>query len=89
LRFYALVQFYPLLLIPVILIFFKSQYTPARFYWALLFIYGLSKVFEYFDTAIFEYLNYISGHIIKHILAAMAVGVLLVPNKRIKGINGK
>jgi len=85
LRFYALVQFYPLLLIPVILIFFKPQYTQARFYWTLLFIYGLSKVSEYFDTAIFEYLNFISGHTIKHILAAMAVGVLLVPNKKIKG----
>lgn len=78
LRLYALVQFYPLLLIPVILIFFKSRYTQVNFYWVLIIIYGLSKVFEYFDAAIFEYSNFISGHTIKHILAAMAVGLLLI-----------
>lgn len=75
---YALVQFYPLLLIPVILLFFKSRYTQVNFYWALLCLYGLSKVFEYFDVVIFEYSNFISGHTIKHMLAAMAVGVLLI-----------
>ena len=78
LRLYALVQFYPLLIIPVVLMFFKSGYTQVYYYWILLSVYGLSKVFEYFDSAILEYTSIISGHTIKHVLAAISVGVLLV-----------
>jgi len=78
LRLYALVQFYPLLIISVVLIFFKSAYTHIGYYWLLLSVYGLSKVFEYFDRAVFEYTSIISGHSIKHILAAISVSVLLI-----------
>ena len=78
LRLYALIQFYPLLLISVILVFFKSRYTYAKSYWAMLFVYGISKLFEYFDALVFEYSGLLSGHTIKHIMAAVAVGILLV-----------
>jgi len=78
LRLYALVQFYPLLIIPVVLVFFKSRYTQVGYYWALLSVYAMSKVFEYLDREIFEYTNMISGHTIKHVFAAMSVGILLV-----------
>jgi hypothetical protein len=78
LRLYALVQFYPLFLIPVFLLFFRSRYTHVHAYWILFIIYGVSKIFEYYDGIVFEYSGFISGHTIKHILSAVALGVLLV-----------
>lgn len=78
LRLYALVQFYPLVVIPVFLLFFRSQYTHVHAYWILFIIYGVSKIFEYYDGIVFEYSGFISGHTIKHILSAVALGVLLV-----------
>ena len=46
-------------------------------YWFMLIAYGLAKVFEYFDEAVFNNLGIISGHSLKHILAALGVLFLL------------
>ena len=87
LRLYALVQFYPLVVIPVFLLCFKSRYTHVHAYWILFILYGVSKIFEYYDGIVFEYSGFISGHTIKHILSAVALSVLLVAyeKRRIKG----
>lgn len=77
LRLYALVQFLPILLIPLILLFFKSQFTDTSGYWYLLGAYGLGKVFEYYDAVIPTMLLWLSGHSIKHIAAALGVALLL------------
>lgn len=84
LRLYALVQFYPLFLIPVFLLFFRSRYTHVYAYWILFIVYGVSKIFEYYDGIVFEYSGFISGHTIKHILSAVALGVLLVSYEKRK-----
>ena len=76
LRLYILVQFLPMLLIPVILLFFKSKFTNTRGYWILLFAYVLAKAFEYFDEAI-QNILLLSGHSIKHVVAALGVFFLL------------
>ena len=74
LRFYALVQFYPMLALPLIIgLFPQFRYTVGRFLaWVILW-YGLSKVFEHFDHQVFDLLGEtVSGHTLKHLTAAMA-----------------
>ncbi|VAX11357.1 Expressed protein precursor [hydrothermal vent metagenome] len=77
LRFYALVQFYPMLAIPIILSCYHSSYTHAQAYWWMLLTYIIAKVCEYFDTEIYNILGFISGHSLKHIFAALGIFVLL------------
>jgi len=73
LRLYALVQFLPMLVIPFILIFFQSTFTNTSGYWYLLCAYSAAKVFEYFDAAIYDTFHLLSGHSLKHLVAALAV----------------
>lgn len=73
LRLYVLVQFLPMLIIPIILFSFKSQSNDAKPYWYLLAGYLLAKAFEYFDVQVFTLLDAISGHSIKHIVAALGL----------------
>lgn len=73
LRPYALVQFLPMLLMPLVLILFSTTRLRAGRLWSALILYALSKLAEHYDTAIFEFTGFISGHSIKHLLAAVAV----------------
>jgi hypothetical protein len=77
LRPYAIVQFLPMLLIPVILLSRRPSLGQTRYYWWVLFWYLLAKLFEYFDHNIFSLGHWLSGHSLKHLAAAMVPGVLL------------
>lgn len=77
LRLYILVQFYPLIAIPVILLFFESRYTRASAYWFLILLYVIAKLCEYFDSEIYEALVFFSGHSLKHIAAAIGLYILI------------
>ncbi len=77
LRLYVLVQFYPMLAIPVILTCFRSTFTHIQAYWWLLLAYIVAKLFEHFDSEIYNVLGFISGHSLKHIFAALGMYVLL------------
>ena len=77
LRFYVLVQFLPMLLMPVIFICFESKYSSVAGYWLLLVAYLIAKIFETFDAEVFEWLGFISGHSIKHLVAAIGLFILL------------
>jgi hypothetical protein len=70
LRPYALVQFLTGILIPMILLMFGSIYADNRYYWVMLGCYALAKVAEALDERIFDLLGQISGHSLKHVLAA-------------------
>lgn len=70
---YVIVQFYPMLLIPFIILFFPSRYARANDLWAMSGFYGMAKIFELFDKQIFGVLRLLSGHTFKHIFAALAV----------------
>ncbi len=89
LRPYVFVQFFPMVGIPVILICFKSSFTCVRYYWWLMIAYLLAKVFEFFDYQIHELLSLVSGHSIKHISAAIGIGVLLSGFKNRKILTGQ
>jgi hypothetical protein len=77
LRLYGLVQFLPMLLIPLILITFPTRFTHIRLYWLFLGFYLLAKVFETFDQELYQLLSGISGHPIKHILASIGCFIFL------------
>lgn len=87
LRFYVLVQFLPIILIPVILVIFKANKVFKKYFWAILFTYALAKIFEMCDLLIFDITECISGHSIKHLLAAVGPAIyllLLYKNKSFK-----
>ncbi|MDD1612517.1 MAG: ceramidase [Methylococcaceae bacterium] len=72
LRPYALVQFLPIILIPVILCLFKSGLQGNAFYWGMIAVYALSKAAEFFDVELYELVGAVSGHALKHLIAAVA-----------------
>lgn len=74
LRPYALVQFYPMVVLPLIIgLFPLSRYTLGRYLAFGILWYGLSKLFEHFDHEVFDLLGQtVSGHTLKHLTAAAA-----------------
>ncbi|MDH4259673.1 MAG: ceramidase, partial [Gammaproteobacteria bacterium] len=72
LRAYAVVQFLPMLLIPLMLLLFRGNGLRTGWLWAALAAYVLAKLAEYFDGAIYGASGFVSGHSIKHLLAVVA-----------------
>lgn len=77
LRPYAIVQFLPMLMIPVILFTHKPTIGAARYFWWMLAFYFLAKVLEFFDADVYAFGHLISGHSLKHVAAAMTPVVFL------------
>ena len=71
LRSYALVQFLPLLLAPMIMLLFERKLGKINIYWIIIATYAVAKIFETFDAAVFTYFP-ISGHSLKHIIGSFA-----------------
>jgi hypothetical protein len=77
LRPYVLVQFLPLLMLPALLFLFRGARQDRGFLLAALLIYMLSKLAEHFDHALFGLTGeVVSGHSLKHLLAATALLVI-------------
>jgi len=72
LRLYVLVQFVPMVMIPVLLL--TTRVKPGL--WAVLGFYALAKVAEAGDAALYSVLP-LSGHTWKHLLAALATYYIL------------
>lgn len=72
LRPYVLVQFLPMMMIPMILLLYASYFDRAEFFWGMVVIYGAAKLIELFDSEIYLAGELISGHSIKHLVAALA-----------------
>ena len=70
LRPYIFMQFFPMLCIPVILIFSSNRKNTKSLILILVF-YSIAKFFEIFDISIMEYIGY-GGHALKHFFAAIA-----------------
>jgi len=78
LRPYILVQFLPVVLIPIILLLYQPAKQYAAPVWALTTLYVVAKVFEIFDQQLYVITGIVSGHTVKHILAAAGTGVVLI-----------
>jgi len=70
LRAYVLVQFLPVLLIPLILWLFESKLNNDRYIWGIIGAYAASKLMELFDAGLYGAFGLISGHSLKHLTAA-------------------
>ncbi|MBX2881411.1 MAG: alkaline phytoceramidase [Granulosicoccus sp.] len=77
LRAYALVQFLPLLIAPLILLLFPSRYTRSNDLWWMLICYALAKLLEILDHDIYAFTGWIGGHSLKHLAAGLACLVFL------------
>jgi hypothetical protein len=77
LRPYALVQFFPALAIPLMLWLFPARYNRGGDIVVVLVIYGAAKIFEALDARILAMGGVVSGHTLKHLVAALACGWLI------------
>jgi hypothetical protein len=75
LRPYGFVQFFPMLLIILLLLFTKPRYTHTWTIVALAALYAVAKAFELADAPIYRALG-VSGHTLKHIVAGAATGMV-------------
>lgn len=79
LRLYALVQFLPILLLLLLLLFGQSTYNTQWGYWALFIAYIIAKLAEHFDVAIYTLTGELmAGHLLKHLLSALGLWLFLV-----------
>jgi hypothetical protein len=77
LRPYALVQFVPLILIPLMLLLFPPRYTRGAEMVGALLLYGAAKLLETADGWILSIGHVVSGHTLKHLVAAAATWWIL------------
>ncbi|GBG68860.1 hypothetical protein CBR_g3553 [Chara braunii] len=84
LRFYLVVQFFPLIAIPWMTLILPPKYSHNDYWlWAAAW-YVLAKIEEVLDKRIFKLLHFtLSGHTLKHLCAAMTpVCILLMLHRR-------
>jgi hypothetical protein len=84
LRFYAWIQMIPLLTIPVVAVLYRSRYSGQWLLLGALGCYVLAKISEIYDREVFILTqNLLSGHSLKHLLAALgAFAILWMVTKR-------
>ena len=74
LNFYIITQFYSILLIVLLSLFYPSCYTHAKDIYQVIAVYAVAKLAEVLDMQIYSLTgHFISGHTLKHLLAAFAV----------------
>jgi hypothetical protein len=78
LRMYGLVQYLPILLIPLWLLWYEKPAHYLRYIIAAMLLYFFSKIAELFDANIFQFFRIISGHTLKHLLATAGICCILV-----------
>ena len=78
LRIYGLVQFLPMILIPVILFLYEKPANYLGYIVAAMLLYFISKIVELLDVQIYQQLHIISGHTLKHLLATAGTCCILV-----------
>ena len=89
LRPYAIVQFLPILLVPITLLIFPSRSDLGRYIWLMIGFYLAAKLFELFDDDIYAAGELVSGHSIKHVVASLAPASLLYGiAQRLRGGHG-
>ena len=73
LRMYGLVQFYPMVALPLMLTIFPPRYTRTAGVWAMIGLYAAAKIFEFSDQWIWKVAAPLSGHPWKHVTGAVAM----------------
>jgi hypothetical protein len=78
LRPYAVVQFLPMILTPAIILTARKRSDLGRYIGWMIACYAIAKLFEYYDHQVFAAGELLSGHSIKHVLAALGASSLLL-----------
>ena len=77
LRPYAVVQFLPMVLIPLTILLYNTRSDLGRYLWWMIGFYVAAKIAEQLDDALFALGGALSGHSLKHLLASLAPASLL------------
>jgi hypothetical protein len=77
LRVYALVAYYPVVAIALLLLLYPGGYSRSGLLWAVAGAYAVAKAFELADGPILRATGFVSGHTLKHLAAGAAAGLLL------------
>lgn len=77
LRPYAVVQFLPMLLIPLVITLYRTRSDLGRYIWWMIAFYVAAKLAEQLDDVLYSAGNLVSGHTVKHLLASLAPASLL------------
>ncbi len=78
LRPYVFVQGFPLLAIPLVLLLFPGRLDRKLIFGAVA-VYGVAKILEQHDDAVYDLLGRaVSGHTLKHVVAAVACWFLVL-----------
>src|SRR6185503_4045933 len=72
LRLYGWVQFFPCLALPLMFLLLPPKYSGTLYWIVAAALYALAKVLEHFDHAIYSIGHFVSGHTLKHLVAAAA-----------------
>ncbi|MDH5618564.1 MAG: alkaline phytoceramidase [Gammaproteobacteria bacterium] len=78
LRPYALIQFLPMLLVPALVLLRRGRSDLGPYFGLLIVFYAAAKIFEFYDAPVFAAGELMSGHAIKHVLAALGAASLLL-----------
>lgn len=78
LRLYLLLQSLPLVLVPLWQAIYRSPMADRCMFGAALLLYIAAKAAEMHDLALLQSLGWLSGHTLKHLLASMAAGMLVL-----------
>jgi hypothetical protein len=84
LRPYGLVQFLPVVLMPLLLLLFPGNPRSAKWLWWTFVGYVMAKIAEQFDGPIYDAIG-LSGHSIKHFVSSVAVLFALYAMLEMKG----
>jgi hypothetical protein len=82
-RFYLFVQFFPPILLAAIIVLFPPKYTHSDLLLVAFIFYVAAKLFEVYDVQIYALGEFVSGHSLKHVTAALSCfWILLMLIKR-------
>ena len=83
LRAYVFVQGFPMIALPLMMLLFRSRYSHGWMLLLVVLVYGGAKLLEHFDAKVWDALDHqVSGHSLKHVVAAMATYVVVMMLKR-------
>lgn len=77
LRPYIFVQFFPMLMVPVIMFLYPADGAKKKILLPMIGMYIVAKYFEYSDYDLYAFGNIISGHSLKHLFAAGATAAVI------------
>ncbi len=86
LRWYGMVQFFPVIAIPLMLLLYKSSFDYHKQVIPIFIFFGVAKFAEMFDKEIYQMLHdTASGHSLKHLLMVAAeYGMVILISRRVK-----